>query len=503
MGNGNNFTATTCNDGTEVGDTVINVFCGDCLEPLCVGGSDDNCDDFSFLYSTITFGTQNGVEYLISVGNFPGNSGGRINLQVTDDGTAATDAVNCLPLGACCLEDGTCVQLTAMDCMDAGGTYSGDDTSCTANSVGDGGFETGSPNAAWAEQSDLFGTPLCTTSLCGFGGGSGPRSGDWWVWIGGAFAPESAYVEQTVTIPTGAESLEFWLEIPVVSGNNFDYMDVLIDGEVVLSYSSADGPFAGYALQSVNIEDIADGGQHTIRFEGAISGDDGLGGAALTNFFVDDVAINTVDVECRDCFVLDFDTQDDGVTPLVNGEAISSPPDFGTTVLINGIGLDTYGTAAFDSNPAGPNAGGSDPDLLVGQGNILILQENNQQNVPGIYSDPDDAQLGGLIEFRFIQPVELESIDLIDVDSGPPIPQDMTLVLIDGNGNDRTYFVPGGWTANGGVGTLSLQTLADQPGVSTTAIAFQDAAFDRHNVVLMNVFLASSGALDNVTFCQE
>ena len=36
--------------------------------------------------------------------------------------------------------------------------------------------------------------------------------------------------------------------------------------------------------------------------------------------------------------VIDFETEDDFVTPLVNGQAISSPPFFGNLVSINGFG---------------------------------------------------------------------------------------------------------------------------------------------------------------------
>jgi len=509
MGTGNTITASTCNAGTEVSDTIINVFCGDCFEPLCVAGNDDACDDFGAFLTTVSWGSQAGVEYLISIGNFPGAAGGRITMEVTDDGEPADVEVNCLPIGACCLADGTCVILTAQDCEDAGGSYNGDDTACDNNSVADGSFEGGTPSADWLEASDSFGSPLCTPAICGTGGGTGPRTGDWWIWFGGIFAPETASMEQTVTIPVGAESLGFYLEIPVSSGNGDDFMTLSIDGDVVFTATEADGPFSGYQLRSVDVQALADGGSHTIRFDSSITGLDAMGDAALSNFFVDDVAINTVNIECRDCFVLDFETQDDWVTSLVNGEAILSPPDFGNTVLIAGFGGDTFGTAIFDSNPAGPNAGGPDPDLLIGQGNILILQERGFQSIPGFYDVPDDAQLGGLMEFRFVGSVELDSVDLIDIDPGPPVPQDVSLVLIDGSGKTRTYFVPGGWTndlfqdGSGGVRTLSLQTLADQPGETTTAIAFEDAGFNRNDVVLLNAFFTSSGALDNLTFCQE
>jgi len=206
------------------------------------------------------------------------------------------------------------------------------------------------------------------------------------------------------------------------------------------------------------------------------------------------------------CVVLNFETEDDFATPLANGQGILSPEEFGRLVSITGFGPHTYGAAIFDSAPGGPNAGGPDLDLLVDMGNILILQESGLQTVPDFYDDPDDAQLGGTLIFDFIDPVELRSVDLIDICPGPPV-QDATLTLIDEGFLTRTYFVPGGWTNDGvadsppGFGTLDLATLGDQPGFMTTAIASQDLGFDPTRVVQLHVSLSSSGALDNLEFC--
>ena len=201
--------------------------------------------------------------------------------------------------------------------------------------------------------------------------------------------------------------------------------------------------------------------------------------------------------------VLDFETEDDGVTPLVNGQAVASPPMFGNLVLVNGFGSNNYGTAIFDSDPAGPNAFSSDPDLLVDLGNILILQEDQGQTVPGFFDEPDDAQLGGTMQLDFLQPVQLHSVDLIDVCPGQPL-QDVSLTLLDEAGNARDYFVPGGWTSDRfaegppGYGTLDLTTLEDQPGHVATASAAEDREFDANGVVRLEVRFSSSGAIDNL-----
>lgn len=199
--------------------------------------------------------------------------------------------------------------------------------------------------------------------------------------------------------------------------------------------------------------------------------------------------------------VLDFETEDDGVTPLVNGQEVTTPPAFGNVVAISASGPN-WGPAIFDSDPAGPNAGGPDPDLLVDLGNVLILQEDPTQTTPWLFDLPDDALLGGTLRFDFLEPAELLSIDLIDVCPGPPL-QDVTVELVDQALKTRTYHVPGGWTGDvpalpPGHGTLDLTTLAPQPGLQATATAAQDRGFDASGVVSLRVHFASSGAVDRL-----
>ncbi len=153
--------------------------------------------------------------------------------------------------------------------------------------VQDGGFEAGSPNPFWDEFSTNFGTPLCTVDLCGSGGGSGPHSGQWWAWFGGIDAYEEGLVSQDVTIPASASaSLNFWLEIPSASGTGQDYMDVMIDGDVILTFTDLDASnYVPYREVIVDISAYADGGTHTLSFHSEIFG------GGTTNFFVDDVSI--------------------------------------------------------------------------------------------------------------------------------------------------------------------------------------------------------------------
>ena len=67
------------------------------------------------------------------------------------------------------------------------GTYA---YSPEADVIADGSFEAGTPNPFWGEYSANFGTPICDVPGCGTGGGTGPRTGAYWTWLGGISAYE-------------------------------------------------------------------------------------------------------------------------------------------------------------------------------------------------------------------------------------------------------------------------------------------------------------------------
>jgi len=201
---------------------------------------------------------------------------------------------------------------------------------------------------------------------------------------------------------------------------------------------------------------------------------------------------------------LDFEFEDDFTTPLVNGQDISTPPEFGNLVSISDAGAGHLGAAIFDSDTGGPNAGGPDPDLLVDLGNVLILQSTDSpaQTVAGIFDTPDDSAAGGSIIFDFMLPSYLISIDLIDINGGAQT--DVTLT--DGAGRTRLYDVPSEWTGENtstqGWDTLNLTTLLAQPGLGTggSATALEDVGFDPYDVRKLEVDFSGSGGLDNLTF---
>jgi hypothetical protein len=481
------------------------------------------------------------VTYLVTTGGFAPGQMGFVQLDASDNGSPCDPVVQCLPIGACCLADGTCVEATFDDCAAQGGTYQGDGTECTSNAVADGGFEAGIFSGNWAESSTNFGTPLCDAGSCGVGGGTGPNTGLFWAWFGGIPAFEEGAVSQAVTIPVGATTLDFFLEIPVSSGNGVDFLELTVDGNQEYLVLESFGPFLGYVAQSVDVSAYADGGVHTIEFHSIITGAGGL----FTNFFVDDIAINSVSLECPqpegaccladgscvevtaeecaelsgsyngdntfcvdvecpqpiDCFVLNFETDDSGAG-IPHGARVNTEFDGGASFPVTITGSEAVSgnnTAAILNSTTGPAA--QDPDLLVGSGNILILQDNSNQSTcgPDVYCTHNDDADGGTLSFAFNVATTPSSIDLIDLD-GTDDPSSVTLT--DGNGNQRTYSIPGNWTGNGGIGTLDLTTLANQPGVASVATASEDAGYDGTSVVSIVVTLGGSGAVDNLSWCQ-
>ena len=202
---------------------------------------------------------------------------------------------------------------------------------------------------------------------------------------------------------------------------------------------------------------------------------------------------------------LDFQTEDDLATPLVNGQAVSFPGEFGQTVFVSSAGANA-GSAVFDSTPLGPNTFGQDPDLLVGRGNVLMLQNSQapMQTNPGIFDRPNDDQDGGDLVFDFPAATQPLCVTLIDIDAGSE--QASSVTLLDTLGRTRTFTVPARWTedllADGPTAwrELDLTRLDPQPGFQSIATAVQSPGFDATSVVRMIVHLGSSGAVDDLVY---
>ncbi len=202
------------------------------------------------------------------------------------------------------------------------------------------------------------------------------------------------------------------------------------------------------------------------------------------------------------CHNYDFETEDDFTTPLVNGQHINT--EFGNLVTITSSGPNA-GAGIFDSTPGGPNDPSQDRDLLVGSGNILILQtENFPPDGNDIFPRPNDDEDGGTLSFAFDPAVEAMSVRLIDIDAGPA----NSVVLTDVGGKKRTYAVPANWTgdillAQPGQGTLDLTALAPQPGFASVATASEDAGFDPVKVVNIDFHMGGSGSIDDLSVCSS
>ncbi len=213
--------------------------------------------------------------------------------------------------------------------------------------------------------------------------------------------------------------------------------------------------------------------------------------------------------------VIDFTTDDNGV-PLVNGQEIATPGEFGNLFSIsalNGIGNNAP-LSIFDTDPAGPNAANaaalSTEDVLVGLGNALVFQHTrtySAQTVPGIFDTPVDVADGGTMYFDFTSPSTLTSIDMIDLDAGSlPGNRNATVTMTDTNGLTRVYDVPAGFTHDlrnspNGWATLDLTTLADQTGeTALLATATEEAGFVAAAVAQLAIRLRGSGGVDNLVF---
>lgn len=168
---------------------------------------------------------------------------------------------------------------------DAGGFCTGPPV---PDPVADGGFEAGSPNPSWSESSLRFPSVICTPSTCGI---AGARTGSAWAFLGGSVSlPEIGAVQQSVVLQPTVSTLRFALWVPEASGNGTDRLRVLVDGTTeVFSIGEGETKYrAGYRTVEVNLSGFADGASHVVRLEAITTGL-----PRNTNFFVDDVSIET------------------------------------------------------------------------------------------------------------------------------------------------------------------------------------------------------------------
>ncbi|MBX3394745.1 MAG: S8 family serine peptidase [Phycisphaerae bacterium] len=120
VGTGTTITISTCSPATTF-DTMLEVFSGSCVSPICVAGNDDaspSCPSGS-TKSTVSFCSQPGVVYLIRVSGWS-SSQGTFELSISHNGVSCSD-----PIGRCCHNGGnSCSDVTAVVCAGLGGTWS-------------------------------------------------------------------------------------------------------------------------------------------------------------------------------------------------------------------------------------------------------------------------------------------------------------------------------------------------------------------------------------------
>lgn len=242
------------------------------------------------------------------------------------------------------------------------------------------------------------------------------------------------------------------------------------------------------------------------------------------------VCVCSVVASSASAVVIDFETEDDFVTSLINGQIVDAAFDgadleFGNLITISSSRVNplpdgNLGATIFDSDPADQLPGTQDPDLLIGTGNILILQNDESPATTldathGLLydfpNDEDDGADRGSLLINFLSPVEPRSVDLIDVNGGV----EFDVILTDVNNLTRTYSAGPRWTTDvtvnpSGFKTLDLTTLADQPGeplaIGGPATAVEDAGYDPFSVVSLEVAIGGSrpsGGIDNLVFVPE
>lgn len=160
---------------------------------------------------------------------------------------------------------------------------------CTI-AVQDGSFENfnGTDNPNWGEFSTNFGTPLCTTGICGTGNGTaGPRSGSVWVWFGGTASNETGYVNQSVFFPTASTTtLQFYFWIGTSGGGGADdYFQAQVDGTPLFTANATQaGSYPSYTPITLNLNAYGNNTSHTLTFYSSTSGQ-------AVNFNLDDVSL--------------------------------------------------------------------------------------------------------------------------------------------------------------------------------------------------------------------
>ena len=388
-----------------------------------------------------------------------------------------TDCGGPPPTGACCLPDGACVEVTEADCLAQGGTYQGDSSPCSGVTCPqpEGACCLANGTCVEVTEADCLaqgGTYQGDSSLCS-----------------GVTCPQ----------PEGACCLTDGTCVEVTEADCLAVGGTYTGDSSLCSGVTCPLPEGACCLDALTCVEVTE--EECLTLGGIYHGDASL--CASTDCEDDFPG-------CTAIFALDFETDDAG-NSMAHGTKVDTEYDGGPSFPVTVTGTVKFSglnTAAILNSTTGPAL--VDPDLLVGKGNILILQTDaNLTECPpgsGIYCSHNDDENGGTLSFAFNVLVTPASIVLVDIDATDAT---STVVLTDVNGKTRTFTVLANWTGdlveNGppGYKTLDLTTLANQPGFASTVTTTEQAGFDGTAVVQIDVNFGGSGAIDDLQWCQD
>jgi hypothetical protein len=147
------------------------------------------------------------------------------------------------------------------------------------NLIKDSGFEAGTSNSDWDDQSLLFGVNIYKAPEMA-------HSGNWLAWFeGGGTDAETGTVAQDVMIPKAEDAvLRFWLRkyLNDVSGT----FTVTMDGETLISMTQEENTCREWTELTADVSKFADGNTHRLAFNSSIQV-----GVGATSFLIDDVLL--------------------------------------------------------------------------------------------------------------------------------------------------------------------------------------------------------------------
>ncbi|MEM7227905.1 MAG: hypothetical protein AAF432_03735 [Planctomycetota bacterium] len=99
LGNGNELTLSTCGDNSMFGftfyQTFINVYCGDCVDPVCVGDSADTITCGLGPFASMSWCAEEGVSYRVLIHGLQNDIGEEYIMEVMDTGMPCETPISC------------------------------------------------------------------------------------------------------------------------------------------------------------------------------------------------------------------------------------------------------------------------------------------------------------------------------------------------------------------------------------------------------------------------